>query len=66
MIRERQTLPPFRIIRPPNVTKGVQEKLLEQAWTALAKARQALSDNPCPDTFAGRKTQEPFPREDDL
>lgn len=59
-------LPPFRIIRPSNTLKGFQEKLLEQAWAALATAHRTLTDNPHPDTFAGRKTQEPFPSEEDL
>jgi hypothetical protein len=59
-------LPPFRIIRPSNTLKGFQEKLLEQAWAALATAHRTLADNPHPDTFAGRKTQEPFPSEEDL
>jgi hypothetical protein len=59
-------LPRFRVIRPPNVLKGFQEKLLEQAWAALAEAHRTLADNPHPDTFAGRKTQEPFPSEEDL
>lgn len=57
----------FRINRPSNVMKGLREKLLPQAWAAPAKAHRTLADNLAPpDTFAGRKTQEPFPREEDL
>ena len=56
----------FRIIRPSNALKGFQEKLIERAWASLSEAHRTLADTPHPDTFAGRKTQEPFPSEEDL
>jgi hypothetical protein len=37
---------------------------LVQAQVALRRSYDALA-LPVPDTFAGRKTQEPFPRDDD-
>ena len=36
----------FRINRPSNVMKGLPEKLIEQAWAALAEARRTLAANP--------------------
>jgi hypothetical protein len=56
-------LPTLRIIRLSNTLKGSEEKHLEFAWTAIMQARRMLTDHPCPDTFLGRKTQEPFPSE---
>lgn len=37
---------------------------IKQTRELTRNAREALK-KPCPDTFAGRKTQEPFPKEDD-
>lgn len=54
----------FRIVRPSNTIKNMEEKHFELAWAAINEARRTLDDNPVPDTFAGRKTQEPFPREE--
>jgi hypothetical protein len=58
--------PIFRVVRLSNRTEQLEEKLYQRAWTAITEARQMLADNPRPDTFAGRKTQEPFPSEEDL
>ena len=58
--------PIFRVVRLSNRTEQLEEKLYQRAWTAITETRQMLADNPCPDTFAGRKTQEPFPSEEDL
>jgi hypothetical protein len=44
-----------------------RQSLAEQIKATLELTRQSaqvLKDNPKPDTFAGRKTQEPFPFED--
>ncbi len=57
-------LPTYRVIRLSDGPKGPGEKHLELAWTAILQARQTLTDHPSPDTFLGRKTQEPFPNED--
>ncbi len=54
----------FRIVRPSNTIKNMEEKHFELAWAAINEARRTLDDNPVPDTFAGRKTQEPFPSEE--
>jgi hypothetical protein len=56
-------LPVFRIIRLSNKVRELEEKLLGQAHAAIMRARRTLSEHPCPDTFLGRKTQEPFPQE---
>lgn len=53
----------FRILRTSNGVKDLEEALLHESGTALVTARRIL-DNPRPDTFLGRKTQEPFPCED--
>lgn len=55
----------FRIARLSNTTKSLEEQHLIQAWAAIKQARLTLTNNPPPDTFAGRKTQEPFPREEE-
>jgi hypothetical protein len=36
---------------------------IETTRAIIRRAAQVLSDNPKPDTFAGRKTQGPFPKE---
>jgi hypothetical protein len=55
--------PDSRIVRLSNTMKGLEERLLRQAHAAIVRARRTLSEQPCPDTFLGRKTQEPFPQE---
>jgi hypothetical protein len=37
----------------------------EQMREVVRESRELLKQ-PAPDTFAGRKTQEPFPKEDDI
>ena len=54
---------PFRIFRG---SSDFDEKHLEQTRRMIAESCGLLQDNPIPDTFAGRKTQEPFPTEHDL
>ncbi|WP_375764251.1 hypothetical protein ACE10X_13290 [Bradyrhizobium sp. Pha-3] len=39
------------------------EKLAAQARDLIQRSLKILNDNPVPDTFAGRKTHEPFPQE---
>jgi len=58
--------PGYRIIRLPNATQEQEQVHLDYALAAVIEARRLLVDNPCPDTFLGRKTQEPFPREGNL
>jgi hypothetical protein len=57
-------MPVFHINRLSNF-KGWDDEQIEFAWAAIRESRLMLADNPCPDTFLGRKTQEPFPNEDD-
>ena len=57
-------LPRLRIFRPSNRFNDMEAKQVALARAAIAEARQMLADDPRPDTFAGRKTQEPFPHED--
>lgn len=54
----------YRINRMSNTMQGIEEAYLDDARTAISEARRTLIDNPCPDLFLGRKTQEPFPNED--
>ena len=56
--------PAFHISRLSNSVKGLEEKHVERTWAVIKEARMMLADTPCPDTFLGRKTQEPFPNED--
>jgi hypothetical protein len=57
---------PFGIFRTSNNAEELDAKHLEKVRVAIERARQALVDYPSPDTFAGRKTQEPFPIEKDF
>lgn len=36
---------------------------VEQIREVIKRSRELLANNPVPDTFAGRKTHEPFPEE---
>jgi hypothetical protein len=54
---------PFLFYRPSNNKKGPNAKHIEQMREAMAQSREILNSNPMPDTFSGRKTQEPFPKE---
>ena len=53
------------IHRLPNTLKDLIAKHIEAVRTAVAKSHEILQKPP-PDSFAGRKTQEPFPEEEDL
>lgn len=44
--------------------KGLEEKHMQRAAAAIAEMRRLLELNPRPDTFLGRKTQEPLPRDE--
>ncbi len=57
-------MPPSRIVRLSNVLK--EEEAGHLKWLQVIDvSREALNSAP-PDTFAGRKTQEPFPKEPSL
>jgi hypothetical protein len=45
--------------------KDLIAKHIETVRVAIAESREILKKPP-PDSFAGRKTQEPFPKEEDL
>jgi hypothetical protein len=51
--------------RLSNTMKDLVARQLELMREAIARSRELLKDTPRSDTFAGRKTQEPFPSEDD-
>ena len=55
-----------RIGRVVKAAKLLEEAHLEDALAAIRQARQTLADYPCPDTFLGRRTHEPFASEKDL
>ena len=50
-----------RIFRMSDREKDGEAVLRAQALAVVAWAKTVLSSNPAPDTFLGRKTQEPFP-----
>ncbi len=56
---------PFRLHRISNTLKDVDAQHLRLMHGAITESREILK-SPLPDTFAGRKTQEPFPTEDDI
>jgi hypothetical protein len=53
----------FRIYRPSNDEKTLEARHLERMWQAVVQGYEFLNANPMPDAFAGRKTREPFPKE---
>ncbi len=55
---------PVRIIRPSNGQREQDDRHIKIMRDEMSAARRVLADNPKPDSFAGRKTQEPFPQED--
>lgn len=57
-------LPTFRIFRISKTRKEFDDCQIKQANAAVVHSRKVLTDNPLPDTFMGRKTQEPFAEED--
>jgi hypothetical protein len=59
-------LPTSRILRLSSTSYGQDARYLQLARTAIIRARHMLADYPRPDTFVGRKTQEPFPSEHSL
>jgi hypothetical protein len=56
----------IRIFRPSNTVNDYDAKHLEWVRPAIAHSLVVLKANPPADTFAGRKTQEPFPRGHEL
>ncbi len=50
----------WRIFRP----SGLDKEQMEQTQQIISRSRELLSKL-VPDSFFGRKTQEPFPHEDD-
>ena len=52
----------FRTLR---THRDSDQEQLEQVRGLLAQSLDVLRNNPVPGTFAGRKTQEPFPQEED-
>jgi hypothetical protein len=46
------------------VDKAMDEKHAERLLEAAKRAAKVLKENPPPDTFADRKTQKPFPKDD--
>jgi hypothetical protein len=54
----------FRIFRPSNVLKEKDAVHIERPLAAVAEVRQALKECCSVDTFAGRKTQELFLKEE--
>ncbi len=52
--------------RLSNRTKDYDAQHLEAARAAIAHGKEVLKDSGAADTFAGRKTQEPFPKEKEL
>ncbi len=54
--------PSFRFFRLPNGLKERDDAHLKVARDSVQAAREVLKTNPPPDTFAGRKTQEAFPK----
>ena len=55
---------PFRIYRIPNTLKDKEAEHLRQTRDAVARCIDILKA-PSPNTFAGRKSQEPFPKEEE-
>ena len=55
---------PFRIYRIPNTLKDKEAEHLRQTRDAVARCIDILKA-PLPDTFVGRKSQDPFPKEEE-
>ncbi|MGY3533147.1 MULTISPECIES: hypothetical protein [Bradyrhizobium] len=53
-----------RIINRIYRSHNLDSRIVEEAIKVSGRAFQLLRDNPAPDTFIGRKTQEPFPQEE--
>lgn len=54
----------MRVHRRSNTSKDLETQHLALVQEAIARSLEVLK-SPLPDTFAGRKTQEPFPRDND-
>ena len=54
----------FRLHRISNTLKDIDAQHLKWMHEAITKSRELLK-SALPDTFAGRKTQEPFPKEEE-
>ena len=52
---------PFLIYRPSK--NDICAQHVVQGREAVARSRKIIDSNPMPNTFAGRKTHEPFPKE---
>ena len=52
---------PNRIFRLSDAGRDYDAKHLEAVRASLAQCMEVLRSTPSADTFAGRKTQEPFP-----
>ena len=55
----------FRIFRLSNVLKEQDATHLAMVRAAIAEVRQSLNNSCSADSFAGRRTQEPFPAEEE-
>jgi hypothetical protein len=55
----------IHIYRLSNVSTGYDAMHLEAVRTAIAQSKELLKHSRPGDTFAGRKTQEPFPKEEE-
>jgi hypothetical protein len=55
---------PFRVYRVSNTLRDIASEHLRQMRDEIARSRELLK-GPLPDTFLGRKTQEPFPKEEE-
>jgi hypothetical protein len=52
----------FRIYRPSNTIQDYDAKHLKAVRAAIANAKELLETSLPADSFAGRRTQEPFPQ----
>ena len=57
---------PVIIHRVSNRTKGYDAMHLNAVRAAMAHGEEILENSSAVDTFLGRKTQEPFPKEEKL
>jgi len=55
---------PFRLYRVSNTLRDVTSEHLRQMHEAIARSREILK-GALPDTFLGRKSQEPFLKEEE-
>ena len=53
---------PFRIFRPDQETDAKQSASIRDL---IANCIKMLRESPVPDTFLGRKTQRPFPNQEE-